>query len=118
MGTLQENGVRIWNDWADENGDLGPVYGYQWRNWNGDDIDQIKEVIQTLKNNPDSRRMIVSAWNPSVFPDTSISFAENVANGKAALTPLPCFLSVLCGRWKIILPVVPAQCGCFSWSPL
>lgn len=88
---LQENGVRIWNEWADENGNLGPVYGYQWRNWNGDEIDQIKEVVETLKNNPNSRRMLVSAWNPSVLPDTSKSFAENIANGKAALPPCHAF---------------------------
>lgn len=63
---LQENGVRIWNEWADANGDLGHIYGYQWRSWpdyNGGHIDQIKEVIETIKHNPDSRRMIVSAWN-------------------------------------------------------
>lgn len=88
---LQENGVRIWNEWADENGDLGPVYGYQWRNWNSEEIDQIKEIIETLKNNPNSRRMLVSAWNPSVLPDTSMSFSENVANGKAALPPCHAF---------------------------
>ena len=88
---LTENGVRIWNEWADENGDLGPVYGHQWRNWNSDEIDQIKEVIHTLKNNPNSRRMLVSAWNPSVLPDTSKSFEENVANGKAALPPCHAF---------------------------
>lgn len=88
---LQENGVRIWNDWADKNGDLGPVYGHQWRNWNGDEIDQISEVIESLKKNPDSRRMLVSAWNPSVLPDTSKSFDENVANGKAALPPCHAF---------------------------
>ncbi len=88
---LQENGVRIWNEWADENGDLGPVYGHQWRNWNSEGIDQIKEIIQTLKNNPNSRRMMVSAWNPSVMPDTSVSFSENVANGKAALPPCHAF---------------------------
>ena len=62
IGYLQENGVRIWNEWADSNGDLGPVYGKQWRNWNGEEIDQIKEVIQSIKENPNSRRMIVSAW--------------------------------------------------------
>ncbi|MGB8375310.1 MAG: thymidylate synthase, partial [Salegentibacter sp.] len=62
---LQEHGVRIWNEWADENGDLGPVYGHQWRNWNGEEIDQIKDIIETLKKNPNSRRMLVSAWNPS-----------------------------------------------------
>ncbi len=88
---LQENGVRIWNEWADENGDLGPVYGRQWRNWNNEEIDQISEIIQTLKNNPDSRRMLVSAWNPSVLPNTSKPFAENVANGKVALPPCHAF---------------------------
>lgn len=91
IGYLQENGVRIWNEWADEKGDLGPVYGHQWRNWNNDEIDQIKEIVHTLKNNPNSRRMLVSAWNPSVLPDTSISFSENVANGKAALPPCHAF---------------------------
>ena len=88
---LQENGVRIWNDWADDNGDLGPVYGHQWRNWASEEIDQIKEVVETLKTNPNSRRMLVSAWNPSVLPDTSKSFSENVANGKAALPPCHAF---------------------------
>jgi len=88
---LQENGVRIWNEWADENGDLGPVYGHQWRNWNSEEIDQITELIQTLKTNPNSRRMLVSAWNPSVLPDTQQSFAENVAQGKAALPPCHAF---------------------------
>lgn len=84
---LTENGVRIWNEWADEKGDLGPVYGAQWRNWNNEGIDQIASVVQTLKTNPDSRRMVVSAWNPSVLPDTSVSFSENVAQHKAALPP-------------------------------
>lgn len=84
---LKENKVKIWDSWATENGDLGPVYGHQWRNWNSDDIDQIKDVIHQIKTNPDSRRLIVAAWNPSVLPDTSKSFEENVANGKAALPP-------------------------------
>jgi len=88
---LQENGVRIWNEWADENGNLGPVYGHQWRNWNSEGIDQIQQVIDTLTTNPDSRRMLVSAWNPSVLPDTSVSFAENVSNNKAALPPCHAF---------------------------
>ncbi len=88
---LNDNGVRIWNEWANSNGDLGPVYGHQWRNWNSDNIDQLKEVIHTLKNNPNSRRMLVSAWNPSVLPDTSKSFEENVALGKAALPPCHAF---------------------------
>ena len=61
---LTDHGVRIWNEWADENGDLGPVYGAQWRNWNGEGIDQLADVIARLKTNPNDRRMIVSAWNP------------------------------------------------------
>ena len=88
---LKENGVNIWNEWTNENGDLGPVYGHQWRNWNSEEIDQITELIDTLKKNPNSRRMLVSAWNPSVLPDTSKSFSENVANGKAALPPCHAF---------------------------
>ena len=88
---LKENGVKIWDAWANENGDLGPVYGHQWRNWNSEGIDQITEVINTIKTNPDSRRMIVTAWNPSVLPDTSVSFSENVTNGKAALPPCHAF---------------------------
>jgi thymidylate synthase len=88
---LQENGVKIWDAWADENGDLGPVYGHQWRNWNSEEIDQITELITELKTNPNSRRMLVSAWNPSVLPDTKKPFAENVANNKAALPPCHAF---------------------------
>ena len=84
---LNDHGVRIWNAWADENGDLGPVYGAQWRNWNNENIDQIKNVIDQIKNNPDSRRMIVAAWNPSVLPVSDKSFSENVAMGNAALPP-------------------------------
>ena len=88
---LQENGVKIWDAWADANGDLGPVYGFQWRNWNNDGIDQISNLIYDLKNNPSSRRHLISAWNPSVLPDTSKSFETNVANGKAALPPCHAF---------------------------
>ena len=80
IGYLNEHGVRIWNEWADPNGDLGPVYGAQWRNWNGEAIDQLKTVVDTLKHNPESRRIIVSAWNPSVLPDTRKSFAERSAD--------------------------------------
>ncbi len=72
---LQENGVRIWNEWADENGDLGPVYGHQWRSWpgkNGETIDQIKDVLDLIKNTPNSRRMIVTAWNPSDVPNMAL----------------------------------------------
>jgi thymidylate synthase len=84
---LQTNKVSIWNEWADPNGDLGPVYGAQWRNWNNSGLDQISEVIQSIKSNPDSRRHIVAAWNPSVLPLSGISFSENVSLGRAALPP-------------------------------
>lgn len=82
---LQEHGVRIWNEWADENGNLGPIYGKQWRNWAGHD--QIKEVLHLLKNDPDSRRMLVSAWNVAELPQMALSpchalFQFYVANGK------------------------------------
>ena len=91
---LSENGVKIWDGWADDNGDLGPVYGSQWRNWNGDNIDQISNLIDMIRNNPKSRRMIVSAWNPSVLPDTSKSFSQNINEGKAAL-PMSCFFQFM-----------------------
>ena len=114
---LQENGVRIWNEWADENGDLGPVYGYQWRNWNGDEIDQIKEVIKGLKRNPNSRRMLVSAWNPSVLPDTSVSFSENVANGKAALPPCHAFFQFYVANGKLSCQLYQRSADIFLGVP-
>ncbi|WP_104734711.1 thymidylate synthase [Hanstruepera ponticola] len=114
---LTENGVRIWNEWADENGDLGPVYGHQWRNWNSDDIDQIKDIIQTLKTNPDSRRMLVSAWNPSVLPDTSKSFSENVANGKAALPPCHAFFQFYVANGKLSCQLYQRSADIFLGVP-
>lgn len=114
---LKENGVRIWNEWADENGNLGPVYGYQWRNWNGDEIDQIKEVVNSLKTNPNSRRMLVSAWNPSVLPDTSISFSENVANGKAALPPCHAFFQFYVADGKLSCQLYQRSADIFLGVP-
>ena len=114
---LTENGVRIWNEWADENGDLGPVYGHQWRNWNSDDIDQIKEIVTTLKNNPNSRRMLVSAWNPSVLPDTSKSFDENVANGKAALPPCHAFFQFYVANGKLSCQLYQRSADIFLGVP-
>jgi thymidylate synthase len=90
---LQENGVRIWNEWADENGDLGPVYGHQWRSWpdyDGGTIDQIQDVVDLIRHHPDSRRMIVSAWNVAEVKDMALPpchtlFQFYVANGKLSL---------------------------------
>ena len=114
---LKENGVKIWDAWANENGDLGPVYGYQWRNWNGDGIDQIKEVVETIKHNPDSRRMMVSAWNPSVLPDTSVSFAENVANNKAALPPCHAFFQFYVSEGKLSCQLYQRSADIFLGVP-
>ena len=114
---LQENGVRIWNEWADENGNLGPVYGHQWRNWNSEEIDQIKDIIHTLKTNPDSRRMLVSAWNPSVLPDTSKSFAENVANNKAALPPCHAFFQFYVAEGKLSCQLYQRSADVFLGVP-
>lgn len=114
---LQENGVRIWNEWADGNGNLGPVYGHQWRNWNSEEIDQIKEVVHTLKNNPNSRRMLVSAWNPSVLPDTSKSFSENVANGKAALPPCHAFFQFYVADGKLSCQLYQRSADIFLGVP-
>ena len=114
---LQKNGVRIWNEWADENGDLGPVYGHQWRNWNSDEIDQLKEVIATLKTNSNSRRMLVSAWNPSVLPDTSKSFSENVANGKAALPPCHAFFQFYVAAGKLSCQLYQRSADIFLGVP-
>ena len=90
---LQDNGVRIWNEWADSDGNLGHIYGYQWRSWpdyNGGHIDQISEVVNTIKNNPDSRRIIVSSWNVADLPNMNLPpchcfFQFYVADGKLSL---------------------------------
>ncbi len=103
---LQENGVRIWNEWADENGDLGHIYGYQWRSWpdyKGGSIDQIREAIETIKHNPDSRRIIVSAWNVADLPNMNLPpchafFQFYIADGRLSLQlyqrSADCFLGV------------------------
>ncbi len=103
---LQENGVRIWNEWADENGDLGHVYGFQWRSWpdyNGGFIDQISQAVDTIRNNPDSRRIIVSAWNVADIPAMNLPpchalFQFYVADGRLSLQlyqrSADCFLGV------------------------
>ncbi|WP_019894599.1 thymidylate synthase [Hydrogenovibrio halophilus] len=91
---LKEHGVRIWDEWALENGDLGPIYGKQWVAWetpDGEQINQIQAIIDTLRQNPNSRRMLVSAWNPADLPDENLSPQENVAMGKMALATCHAF---------------------------
>jgi len=91
---LKAHGVRIWDEWADEQGNLGPVYGRQWRNWpapDGRHIDQIAQIVEQIKTNPNSRRIIVSAWNPADLPDETVSPQDNVAQGRMALAPCHAF---------------------------
>jgi thymidylate synthase len=156
---LQDNGVRIWNEWADEHGNLGPVYGHQWRNWsdyrigsyadmaagletppeqlgyewvatlsktvkneNGEEykeedyglyhrkIDQLQRCIDLLRNNPNDRRIIVSAWNPSVLPDDAATFSENVANGRQALPPCHAFYQFYHINGKLSLQMYQRSC--------
>lgn len=87
---LRDNNVKIWDEWATDEGELGPVYGQQWRSWpssDGQTIDQISQVIEQIKHNPDSRRLLVSAWNPSVLPDSTLSPKDNAKQGLQALPP-------------------------------
>jgi len=114
---LKDHKVRIWDEWADENGDLGPVYGHQWRNWNSEGIDQIEVLINQIKSNPNSRRMIVSAWNPSVLPDTTKSFTENVKNGKAALPPCHAFFQFYVSEGKLSCQLYQRSADTFLGVP-
>lgn len=117
---LTENGVSIWNEWATEEGDLGPVYGYQWRNWptpDGRHIDQISEIINLLKTNPNSRRIIVSAWNASDLPDESISPQENVKQGRMALAPCHAFFQFYVADGKLSCQLYQRSADIFLGVP-
>lgn len=101
---LKENGVSIWDGWATEDGELGPVYGEQWRSWKTPDgrvIDQISDVLAEIKRNPDSRRLVVSAWNPAVLPDPTISPMDNAALGRQALPPCHCLFQFYVADGKL-----------------
>ncbi len=113
---LQENGVRIWNEWATDEGELGPVYGVQWRHWKtpeGGEIDQIAKVIEDLKVRPNSRRIIVSAWNPADLPDESRSPADNAAAGKMALAPCHAFIQFYVANGKLSCMLTQRSVDCF-----
>ncbi len=114
---LNDNKVTIWDEWADEHGDLGPVYGAQWRNWNNEGIDQISIVIDQIKNNPDSRRMIVAAWNPSVLPKSELTFAENVAEGRAALPPCHAWFQFYVANGKLSCQMYQRSADIFLGVP-
>jgi thymidylate synthase len=117
---LQENKVNIWNEWTDDSGGLGPIYGYQWRSWStpdGKHIDQIEQVIQQLKQTPNSRRMIVSAWNVADLPDESISPQQNVANGKMALAPCHAFFQFYVAEGRLSCQMYQRSCDTFLGVP-
>jgi thymidylate synthase len=117
---LRDNGVSIWNEWADANGDLGPVYGYQWRNWplpSGGHADQISEVIETIKTKPNSRRIIVSAWNVADLPDESISPQENVKQSRMALAPCHAFFQFYVADGKLSCQLYQRSADIFLGVP-
>lgn len=117
---LKDNGVRIWDEWATESGDLGPLYGKQWVAWqkpNGETINQIAEVIETLKNNPNSRRMIVTAWNPADLPDESISPQANVENGQMALATCHAFFQFYVANGKVSCQLYQRSADTFLGVP-
>ncbi len=117
---LTGNGVKIWNEWATEDGSLGPVYGFQWRNWptpDGKLVDQIAEVVEQIKRNPDSRRLIVSAWNVADLPDESVSPQENVMNGKMALAPCHAFFQFYVADGKLSCQLYQRSADIFLGVP-
>lgn len=117
---LQENGVTIWNEWADANGNLGPVYGAQWRNWSagqGETIDQIAQVVEQIKNTPNSRRMLVSAWNVADLPDESQTPQTNVANGKMALAACHALFQFYVVDGKLSCQLYQRSCDTFLGLP-
>jgi len=117
---LRDNGVSIWDEWATASGDLGPVYGYQWRTWplpSGGAIDQITDVIEQLRTRPDSRRLIVSAWNPAQLPDESISPQTNVEQGRMALAPCHAFFQFYVADGKLSCQLYQRSADIFLGVP-
>jgi len=120
LGFLHEHQVNIWNEWANESGELGPVYGHQWRSWptpDGRHIDQIQQIVEQLKKNPNSRRIIVSAWNVADLPDESMSPQQNVALGKMALAPCHAFFQFYVAEGKLSCQLYQRSCDTFLGLP-
>ena len=117
---LKDNGVSIWDEWATESGDLGPVYGKQWRAWEGPNgvvVDQLAELVQNLKTNPDSRRHVLSAWNPTVLPDPSKSPVENAEAGLQALPPCHCLFQFYVADGKLSCQLYQRSADIFLGVP-
>jgi len=117
---LESQGVSIWREWADEHGELGAIYGKQWRSWklhNGESIDQIDQVVDQIKTNPNSRRMVVSAWNVADLPDEKMSPQDNVAQGKMALAPCHAFFQFYVADGKLSCQLYQRSCDIFIGLP-
>jgi len=117
---LKERKVSIWNEWALEDGDLGPIYGKQWRSWQCPDgrvVDQISEVIEQIKTKPNSRRLIVSAWNPAELPDESVGPQDNVREGRMALAPCHCLFQFYVADGKLSCQLYQRSADLFLGVP-
>lgn len=117
---LRNNGVTIWDEWADASGELGPVYGVQWRSWpaaNGEKIDQIGQVIEQIRRTPNSRRMLVSAWNVADLPDESLSPQANVGNGKMALAACHALFQFYVADGRLSCQLYQRSCDTFIGLP-
>lgn len=120
VGYLNDHGVTIWDEWADENGELGPIYGRQWRAWpapDGGAIDQLDRIVERIRRRPDSRRHVVSAWNPAELPDEKLSPAENAAAGRMALAPCHTMFQFWVADGRISLQLYQRSADCFLGVP-
>lgn len=120
LAYLHAHHVNIWNEWADGRGELGPVYGHQWRSWptpDGRHVDQIEQVVEQLKKTPNSRRIIVSAWNVADLPDESVSPQQNVAMGKMALAPCHAFFQFYVADGRLSCQLYQRSCDTFLGLP-
>ncbi|MFU8821136.1 MAG: thymidylate synthase [Gammaproteobacteria bacterium] len=120
IGYLREHKVRIWDEWATEGGDLGPVYGRQWRAWptaDGGTIDQVAEAVETIRKRPNSRRIIVVAWNPAELPEETVSPQDNVRAGRMALAPCHCLIQFWVGAGKLSCQLYQRSCDVFLGVP-
>jgi thymidylate synthase len=117
---LRQHKVRIWDEWATEEGDLGPIYGRQWRAWPAADgrvIDQVAEAVETIRRRPHSRRIIVIAWNPAELPDEAMSPQENVRAGRMALAPCHCLIQFWVGAGRLSCQLYQRSCDVFLGVP-
>ncbi|MCY4471446.1 MAG: thymidylate synthase [Kistimonas sp.] len=118
--SLREQGVSIWNEWATQEGDLGPVYGTQWRHWEGPEgtmVDQITELVHNIRTQPDSRRLVVSSWNPTVLPDPALSPQENAARGRQALAPCHCLFQFYVAEGRLSCQLYQRSADVFLGLP-